>query len=81
VLATLKEWLFSRGTIIMAPGDTDKLPIIHALWHGFPLCGFSRDVPKNWPGGNCWIAARDAEPSNITCEGCREKLKEMKYTG
>ena len=28
--------------------------IAHALWGGFPICGFSNCRPHNWPGNHVW---------------------------
>ena len=48
---------------------------IHALLHGRPLCGFSSDVPTNWPLGHLWTDSRDVK--NITCPGCREAAEKL----
>ena len=29
---------------------------IHALRHGFPLCGFTTAPPNEWPTGHFWVS-------------------------
>ena len=49
---------------------------VHVLHEGRPLCGFSNDVPANWPGGHLWVGIKDVEDS--TCAGCKSKAQELK---
>jgi hypothetical protein len=35
--------------------------IVHVLFEGLPLCGFSRDVPSRWPMGHRWVSIMDRE--------------------
>jgi hypothetical protein len=44
--------------------------IIHGLSCGLPLCGFSDEVPANWPDNNLWVPSHEEE--KITCEQCKE---------
>ena len=41
---------------------------VHILFHGLPLCDFSRDVPALWPKGHLWVRVEEREKSN--CQGC-----------
>jgi len=36
--------------------------IIHALFHGRPLCGFSQELPRDWPAEHSWIAVDPRQP-------------------
>lgn len=48
---------------------------IHILFHGLPICGFSREVPANWPEGHKWISIDDRElHQHLNCEGCKQAL-------
>ena len=42
----------------------------HGLVAGWPLCGFTSKVPRDWPSGHNWVPVSDLE--RITCPGCRE---------
>lgn len=46
---------------------------VHILRHGMPLCGFSRDVPRDWPPGHLWVGLDDQ--TMATCLGCKAKLE------
>lgn len=52
---------------------TDRT-VVHILRHGFPLCGFTSHVPKDWPKGHAWV--RLNEPGS-TCAACIERGKEI----
>lgn len=43
---------------------------IHVLVHGLPICGFSHELPCNWPLGHKWVRAE--EHSDATCSSCRK---------
>ena len=43
--------------------------IVHALLHGQPLCGFTHNLPKDWPEGHVWTGKEDVQ--NITCPHCK----------
>ena len=50
----------------------------HILHSGLPLCGFSTDVPDNWPDGNKYVPIGSSNLSN--CEECKDiksKLPEL----
>jgi len=32
---------------------------VHLLHHGLPRCGFSKDIPKNWPNGHKWVPSEE----------------------
>ncbi len=49
--------------------------MVHALWHGFALCGFSGRVPYYWPEGHFWVGPDDTE--NITCASCKTEAKKL----
>ncbi len=42
---------------------------IHILRFGFPLCLYSRRVPRDWPEGHTWVQLEDFSTAN--CEECR----------
>lgn len=42
---------------------------VHILRHGQPLCGFSSEVPVNWPDGHFFTRKKD----KATCPGCKAK--------
>ena len=45
--------------------------VVHALYHGLPLCGFSNEVPNKWPEGHQWTDVNDT--GFITCTVCQRK--------
>ena len=58
---------------------------VHVLHKGLPLCGFTRDIPAEWPPGHSWLGALHlddpklygaAEPDKCTL--CWDRAKEMK---
>jgi hypothetical protein len=41
--------------------------IVHILKSGLPLCGFTRDVPRDWPDGHKFVSImEDRSPANCT---------------
>jgi hypothetical protein len=48
---------------------------VHALQGGQPLCGFSQDIPANWPSSHAWTEVDDLE--NINCCACKSKAEEL----
>jgi len=48
--------------------------IVHILTQGLPICGFSREIPCNWPIGHKWV--RPEGHSGATCGGCRRMAAE-----
>lgn len=55
--------------------------VIHILHGGLPLCGFTRDLPRDWPDGHSWIGLApyrdgskidDAERARL-CDACLDK--------
>src|SRR5574338_472600 len=68
------------------PGDPSELPyhhtcfmktlglypLVHVLQYGFPLCGFSRLLPCDWPKGNTWVRMEEREAAN--CPHCKLAL-------
>jgi hypothetical protein len=50
-------------------------PIVHVLHHGYPLCGFTTLIPREWPGFQLWVPIRDAHLA--TCPQCSEALNEL----
>jgi hypothetical protein len=62
----LSEMGYHHRCIMAALG----LPVtIHVLHHGFPICGFTREMPKDWPQGHLWVRKDDA--ALATCPRCR----------
>jgi hypothetical protein len=49
---------------------------VHILHNGFPLCGFSKAVPAEWPDNHKWIGlnvlAMSVPPDHIMCAGCSQ---------
>ncbi len=50
--------------------------IVHALLEGRVLCGFSSDVPANWPPGHVWTQVTDL--TNINCPECKRIAEGMR---
>jgi hypothetical protein len=48
---------------------------VHGLLHGYPLCGFSSKVPRDWPPGHVWVIFMDID--DITCGPCKKKAEEI----
>lgn len=44
--------------------------VVHILVHGQPVCGFSYELPCNWPIGHKWVRAE--EHSDATCNTCKK---------
>lgn len=61
--------LARREDIEQPPGP---LRCIHFLHHGLPLCGFTREIPLNWPSGHRWVRVDDAEAGAhpLMCQVC-----------
>jgi hypothetical protein len=53
-----------------------KSVVVHVLWKGQALCGFSKEAPKDWPSGHKWT--RPSDVLNITCPECKDKVHECK---
>jgi hypothetical protein len=54
--------------------------VVHVLVHGLPQCGFSVEVPGNWPKGHSWV--RDQKelldlwyPGGVPCHKCLDPRK------
>ena len=45
--------------------------IVHVLHHGFPLCGFSLKIPREWPKQQAWVSITNLEDAN--CEDCKDR--------
>jgi len=48
--------------------------VVHVLVAGRPKCGFTTDLPKDWPVGHIWVAPAwlgDIGDPAVTCEGCK----------
>jgi hypothetical protein len=58
--------------------ETERLnampPVIHAMSHGIPLCGFTVRKPMYWPKGHLWVSLR--EPEDITCADCWRRVQD-----
>ncbi len=46
--------------------------MVHIVDRGFPLCGFTAEVPAAWPPGNLWVP-----PSLKKAANCGECLAEL----
>ena len=42
-------------------------PASHKLAVGFPICGWLRGVPVQWPEGHTW----ERDMKDVTCYGCK----------
>ena len=57
---------------------------VHALKHGLPMCGFSRELPADWPDGHAWISFQEwelnkrggADQGYEACQGCDVAMKQ-----
>lgn len=58
-----KEAVASAAVPDAPPGT-----VVHMLYHGYPLCGFTTEIPANWPEGHSWVSVMDAE--HATCPEC-----------
>lgn len=54
----------------------DEGLIIHVLFHGLPLCLFSRDVPAMWPKHHRWVGLHDWIHAN--CLKCKAEAAAAK---
>lgn len=59
-------------------GELEREPEMttwHVLRHGFPLCGFSKEVPREWPEGHRWCRPEEVEridpEKGRLCTGCK----------
>ncbi len=61
--------------------------IVHILDAGYPLCGFDRGVPRDWPANHRWVTMDDRTPldqlGNVgpnpeRCAGCEEARAKFK---
>lgn len=43
---------------------------VHCLREGFPVCGFSREVPARWPHWHFWTDRR----AQVNCPGCVARM-------
>lgn len=49
---------------------------VHILKFGFPLCEFTKAIPRDWPPQNYWVSVYDQSRHNrVNCEKCKQKLK------
>jgi hypothetical protein len=55
--------------------EDTRMPSVHILYHGRPLCGFSTEVPKDWPDGETWVSRQ--EKNEATCVECSLLEKEL----
>ena len=54
------------------PGPPEEPTVIHILSEGYPLCGFSTDVPVRWPKTQQWVSIDDCKDAN--CQACKDKV-------
>lgn len=64
----LERQVSKRTTWISFFVKVGQTPTIHALLHGSPLCGFSRDMPFFWPERHFFTQIEDI--GNISCPCC-----------
>src|SRR5262245_30136094 len=51
------------------------LQTIHILRHGYPLCAFSDEVPRDWQEGHKWVGLEDRVMAN--CARCLAVLSRV----
>lgn len=51
--------------------------VVHVLRHGFPLCEFSREVPRDWPDGHVWVSYRDPLARQASCGRCARQAQRL----
>jgi hypothetical protein len=49
--------------------------IVHVLFRGYALCGFSQALPRDWPEGHRWV--HYALRADATCASCREQAEKL----
>ena len=49
--------------------------VVHVLLYGLPLCGFSRDLPAQWPDGHVWTHLGSDDP--VSCRACAAQVREL----
>jgi len=60
-------------SISPCPGcENCQPPAVHILRAGWPLCGFSKELPENWPKGHKWVRETEASGKG-SCRGCVER--------
>lgn len=53
--------------------------MIHILKHGAPMCRFAPGLPRDWPGGERWVAFNDPEVmTHATCQPCVDAFQPRK---
>ena len=50
--------------------------VMHGIRQGLPLCGFTSNIPIEWPDGHRWTGFPDID--NMTCEKCIEEAKHIR---
>jgi len=45
----------------MTHQDETITEVIHILDAGLPLCGFTQDIPRDWPEGHRWIGRKEVD--------------------
>jgi hypothetical protein len=59
--------------------------VIHLLHEGFPLCGFSELLPRDWPDGHRWVGLDALGPGvreegyAPTCEACKRVAADRNF--
>jgi hypothetical protein len=47
---------------------------VHILHHGWPLCGFSTRVPREWPEDHRWVRIDSDDANCVGCIGVRANI-------
>ena len=66
ILARDRQQAIAAGSLAKVAAH---MRIVHVLVAGRPKCGFTTDLPKDWPVGHVWVQAGDPA---VTCGGCLE---------
>lgn len=54
--------------------------MIHVLYMGMAICGFSPKLPHEWPAKHKWIYLYNPMAENATCVACKdERVKLLAY--
>jgi hypothetical protein len=56
-------------------GDNPPEETIHILFHGLPLCQFTKNVPECWPSGHSYVPYSSTAKAN--CELCVQNAEKI----
>jgi hypothetical protein len=56
-----------------------RIPVVHVLREGLPVCAFSSRVPGEWPSGHQWVS--EEHLSDVTCGVCKGVTQHYEIIG